>query len=67
MPRREAGRTDAVTAPQALQLHCPRCRLTIAPRAGWLAIEHCPRCLARERTPVRLSASHPPGAPLRRA
>lgn len=30
-------------------LHCPHCRLTIRPRATFLAMAHCPRCLARRR------------------
>ena len=37
-----------------LFLNCPRCGLSIRVRAPWLAVEHCPRCLARARTPVRL-------------
>jgi DoxX-like family len=36
---------------------CPRCGLTIEPRARWLTIEHCPRCLARARIPVRMFSS----------
>ena len=43
-------------------LNCPRCRLSIKPRRSWLAIEHCPRCLACARIPVRLFSSPlPPG------
>ena len=38
-------------------LNCPRCGLTIRPRAEWLAVEHCPRCLARRRTAVNMFAS----------
>ena len=40
-----------------MYLNCPRCGLSIAPRAEWLQIEHCPRCLARSRTLVELFAS----------
>jgi uncharacterized OB-fold protein len=36
-------------------LRCPRCGLTVAPRASWLAITYCPRCLARSRIIVELS------------
>jgi uncharacterized OB-fold protein len=36
-------------------LRCPRCGLTVAPRASWLAITYCPRCLARSHTIVGLS------------
>jgi hypothetical protein len=41
----------------AQYLNHPRCGLTIRPRAEWLAVEHCPRCLARRRTAVNLFAS----------
>jgi hypothetical protein len=40
-----------------LLLSCPRCGLSISPRVHWLAIEHCPRCLAHARVAVRLSSS----------
>ncbi len=35
-------------------LNCPRCRLSIEVRSRWLAIVHCPRCVARSRTLVEL-------------
>jgi hypothetical protein len=38
-------------------LRCPRCGLGIRPRVSWLAIEHCPRCVAQARIAVRLVAS----------
>jgi hypothetical protein len=41
----------------ATYLNCPRCGLTITPRAGWLTVEHCPRCMARNGIPVGLFAS----------
>jgi hypothetical protein len=28
-------------------LICPRCGLSIKPRADWLTVEYCPRCIAR--------------------
>jgi hypothetical protein len=37
-----------------LKLSCPRCGLTIAPRAQWLVVHHCPRCIARSRALVIL-------------
>ena len=40
-----------------LYLNCPRCGLSIVPRAEWLRVEHCPRCLARARTVVELFVS----------
>jgi hypothetical protein len=47
-----------------LRLNCPRCRLTITPRAQWLVIEHCPRCVARAHTLVTLFPSGLTAAPL---
>jgi hypothetical protein len=41
-------------------LNCPRCGLTVRPRPASLVIEHCPRCIARRRTAVRLVASTQP-------
>src|SRR3981081_2190723 len=38
-------------------LICPRCRLSLTPKTKWLAIKHCPRCIARTRTAVRLFPS----------
>jgi len=38
-------------------LNCPRCGLSIRVRAGWLAVEHCPRCLGRSRIAVQMFAS----------
>lgn len=40
-----------------LRLSCPRCRLMITPRVGWLTPEHCPRCIARARVAVVLCTS----------
>jgi hypothetical protein len=45
-------------------LSCPRCGLGIKPRARWLEIEHCPRCMARSRIAVRLFSSALPAAEL---
>jgi hypothetical protein len=47
----------------SLDLVCPRCGLSIRPRAPWLTVEHCPRCIAYARIPVRMSTSA--GAPAR--
>jgi DNA-directed RNA polymerase subunit RPC12/RpoP len=50
-----------------VHLSCSRCGLTIAPRAQWLAVQHCPRCIARSRTLVILRPAvakpFPEGAP----
>lgn len=48
----------------AVYLNCPQCGLTIAPKVDWLVVEHCPRCLARRRTAVRLFASTLPAREL---
>ena len=52
-----AGNPASTPRRQLLWL-CSRCGLSITPRARWLAIEHCPRCMARAHLPVRL-ISHP--------
>ncbi len=44
----------------SLALVCPRCGLSIQPRARWLTVEHCPRCIAYARIPVRMSTSTSP-------
>jgi hypothetical protein len=38
-------------------LNCPRCGLSIELRSQWLAVQHCPRCIARARTAVKLFSS----------
>lgn len=38
-------------------MNCPRCGLTITPKARPLTAEHCPRCLARNGIAVGLFAS----------
>jgi hypothetical protein len=47
-----------------LFLNCPRCGLTITPRAAWLVVRHCPRCLARSHTAVELFSSRLPAKAL---
>jgi hypothetical protein len=45
-----------------LYLNCPACGLTVLPRAAWLTIDHCPRCIVRRRTRVpMLTCAAPPG------
>ena len=41
-------------------LGCPRCGLSIRPRASCLVIEYCPRCIARAGIAVRLLSSAAP-------
>lgn len=38
-------------------LNCPQCGLTLAPKADWLAVAHCPRCVARRGALVTLFPS----------
>lgn len=38
-------------------LNCPHCGLTVRLRASFLALEHCPRCLARRGIAVEMLAS----------
>jgi hypothetical protein len=45
-------------------LNCPRCGLSIRPKARWMTIERCPRCLARARVAVKLFRSSLPAAEL---
>ncbi len=45
-------------------LNCPRCGLSIGIRSPWLAITHCPRCIARARTAVELFGSEMPASVL---
>jgi anti-anti-sigma factor len=40
-------------------LNCPECGLTVALRGLEAPIEHCPRCIARRRKAVRMSALRP--------
>jgi hypothetical protein len=40
-----------------LHLDCPRCGLSIAARYPWLAMTHCPRCIARAGVAVELFSS----------
>jgi hypothetical protein len=41
----------------AAYLVCPRCRLSIRPRARWMTHQHCPRCIARAHVTVELFTS----------
>jgi len=61
-PNRSASRRD--TTPL---LSCPRCGLSIRPKIHWLAIEHCPRCLARAHVAVGLISSPPTDAIVHRS
>jgi hypothetical protein len=41
-------------------LMCPNCGLHVRMIYEWVAIEHCPRCVARSQSVVRLLPSPPP-------
>jgi hypothetical protein len=45
-------------------LNCPRCGLSIDVRSRWLAVTHCPRCVARAHTIVELFSSRLPARAL---
>jgi hypothetical protein len=45
-------------------LNCPRCGLSIRPKARWMTVEHCPRCLARARVAVEMFSSRLPASEL---
>jgi len=51
-PGGKTGLPGAVT-----HLHCPRCGLTITPKADWLVVDYCPRCLARRHVVMRMFGS----------
>ncbi len=42
-------------------LNCPSCGLSVRLRADYLALEHCPRCLARRRVASVMYVSERPG------
>jgi hypothetical protein len=43
-------------------LRCPRCGFAFSPRASFLMVEHCPRCLGRARVAVPLERVSSPAA-----
>jgi Na+-translocating membrane potential-generating system (MpsC) len=56
---------DQVASPRAAPfLNCPRCGLSIRPKARWMAVEHCPRCLVRARVAVKMFSSPLPAVEL---
>jgi hypothetical protein len=44
-------------------MNCPCCGLSVRFRASYLAIERCPRCLARRKVAVLMHISERPGGP----
>lgn len=54
------GRSAAHRDPSLLS-SCPRCGLSIRQKFHWLAVEHCPRCLAHAHLAVTLISSPPTG------
>lgn len=59
-----ATRDQGASTRRELYLICPRCRLSLSPRVGWLTIEHCPRCFGRTQTAVPMLSSPLPAAEL---
>jgi hypothetical protein len=49
--------------PAMSYMNCPCCGLSIRLRASYLAVERCPRCLARRKVAVRMYLSQRPGGP----
>lgn len=43
-------------------LNCPRCGLSVSNTPSWLAMVHCPRCIAVARTAVELFSSEIPAS-----
>jgi len=56
-PSRSSGSRRDAAMPAAIHLNCPRCGLTITPKASRLMVEHCPRCAAHSSVAVSLFAS----------
>jgi anti-sigma B factor antagonist len=44
-------------------MRCPRCGLSVRIRAAFLALEHCPRCIAKARTSVPMTVVDAPLEP----
>jgi anti-sigma B factor antagonist len=42
-------------------MRCPRCGLSVCIRASFLALEHCPRCIAKTRVAVAMIPIAGPG------
>lgn len=55
----DLGPSSVPDQPGAVRLDCPRCGLTIDAKAHRLAMEHCPRCIARAANLVALIARPP--------
>jgi hypothetical protein len=44
-------------------MNCPSCGLSVHLRTSYLAVERCPRCLARRKAAVPMYLSERPGGP----
>jgi hypothetical protein len=53
-----------VSGLSAVYINCPRCGLSIGLRSRWLAIRHCPRCIARAHVVVEMFSSPLPSSAL---
>jgi hypothetical protein len=43
-------------------LSCPHCRFSVRPRAAYLTMDYCPRCLAKRRIAEPLVVHEPASA-----
>jgi len=62
----KGGELNAASPRAGSFLNCPRCGLSIRPKARGSTIEHCPRCIARASIEVKLFSSPLPPAELYR-
>jgi hypothetical protein len=62
--KQHPNRATGLNRSGLIYLNCPRCGLTIRPKADWLTLEHCPRCVARTHGLVRMFASTLPAREL---
>jgi hypothetical protein len=62
----KGGELNAASPRAVSFLNCPRCGLSIRPKARGSTIEHCPRCSTRASIQVKLFSSPLPTAELYR-
>jgi hypothetical protein len=51
--------STAARLPAETSLNCPRCGLVVALTPHWLALKHCPRCVASACALVEMVRSDP--------
>jgi hypothetical protein len=45
-------------------LRCPHCHFSLHPRATWLTLDYCPRCLAKRHVAEPLRTTDEPTGPM---